>query len=194
MTNNKTKPITSSNNKNNNSKPYKYLLIAIVAIATVYLVYDVFIRNKTNYSINGNRDDNVIIKEPMFSKHGELKFIKSGNDNIVKKTIDIEIAETDTTREQGLMYRKSMQDNQGMLFIFEKPSIHSFWMKNTLISLDIIFVDERKEIINIYQSTTKKSLKSLPSLRPALYVVEVNSGFTDKYEVKEGDKIEFERK
>ena len=181
-------------NKKSNSKPYKYLLIAIVVIASVYMVYDVFIRDKTNYSINGNRDDNVIIKEPAFSKQGELKYIKSGSDNVVKKTIDIEIAETDTTREQGLMYRKSMQDNQGMLFIFESPSIHSFWMKNTLISLDIIFVDERKEIINIYHSTTRKSLKSLPSLRPALYVVEVNSGFTEKYEIKEGDKIEFVRK
>jgi hypothetical protein len=181
-------------NNNNNSKFFRYVLIAIVAIVSLYFVYDVFIKDKTNISINGIRDDNAFIKEPLFSKHGELSFIKSGSDAAVKKTIDIEIAETDSTMAQGLMYRKSMQDNQGMLFIYDRPERHSFWMKNTIISLDIIFVDETKEIINIYHSTTPKSLKSLPSTRPALYVVEVNSGFTEKNDIKEGDKIEFVRK
>jgi len=91
----------------------------------------------------------------------------------------------------GLMFRKSMEDTKGMLFIFDKTDMHSFWMKNTIMSLDILFVNEDKEIVKIHKNTKPYSTESLPSGKPAIYVVEVIAGFTDKYGVKEGDKIEF---
>ena len=76
---------------------------------------------------------------PQFKKEGELYFVKATGDTIRK--IDIEIAEPEYERTRGLMYRRNMKDTQGMLFIFDKPDMRSFWMKNTYIPLDIMFVD-----------------------------------------------------
>lgn len=84
-----------------------------------------------------------------------------------------------------------MDDTKGMLFIFQNEEPQSFWMKNTVIPLDIMFVNSKKEIIKIHKSTTPFSEKSLPSEKPAIYVVEVNGGFADKYGIKEGDAISF---
>jgi uncharacterized membrane protein (UPF0127 family) len=93
----------------------------------------------------------------------------------------------------GLMFRKSMDDAKGMLFIFDKSEEHSFWMKNTVMSLDIIFINENKEIVKIHKNTKPFSTESLPSIKPSMYVVEVQAGFTDKYGIKEGDKIDFSK-
>jgi uncharacterized membrane protein (UPF0127 family) len=127
---------------------------------------------------------------PKFTKEGELYFIsKTGTDTIRK--IEVELAETDDERSKGLMDRKAMTDEQGMLFIFSAPEEQSFWMKNTYISLDIIYVDENKEIVSIQKYATPLSEESLPSFKKAMYVVEVNAGFCDKYHVAYGDKIAY---
>lgn len=127
---------------------------------------------------------------PAFKKHGVLSFIgKEKGDTI--RTIDIELAKTDEERAKGLMYRKSMSDTQGMLFLFDAPEEQSFWMKNTYISLDIVYVDDKKEIVSIQKYATPLSEAGLPSYKPAQYVVEVNAGFCDKYRIKYGDKIVF---
>lgn len=126
-----------------------------------------------------------------FTKHGEVFF--QDKDKKLFKAIDVEIAETEETRHRGLMYRDKMEETQGMLFIFPKEEKQGFYMKNTLIPLDIIFVNKKKEIIKIYKNTTPLSEQDLPSLKPALYVVEVNGGFTDKFKIKEGDFIDWRR-
>ncbi len=84
-----------------------------------------------------------------------------------------------------------MEEMQGMLFVFEDATPRSFWMKNTYISLDIIYVDADKKIVSIQKSAVPLSEESLPSYKDAMYVVEVNAGFTDKYNIKEGDQISF---
>lgn len=127
---------------------------------------------------------------PVFTKEGELSFISKAKGDTIK-TIDIELAQTDEERALGLMNRKSMQDTQGMLFIFDFASEQSFWMKNTFISLDIMYVDANKEIVSIRKYTTPLSEDGVPSLKPAQYVVETNAGFSDKYHVQVGDKIAF---
>jgi uncharacterized protein len=127
---------------------------------------------------------------PVFKKEGVLSFIgKEKGDTI--KTINIEIAETDEERAKGLMDRKSMTDEQGMLFIFAQAEEQSFWMKNTYISLDIMYVGADQEIVSIQKYATPLSEESLPSFKKAKYVVETNAGFADKYKVKYGDKIAF---
>jgi uncharacterized membrane protein (UPF0127 family) len=78
-----------------------------------------------------------------------------------------------------------------MLFVFVISELQSFWMKNTPLSLDIMFVNENKEIVKIHKSTTPYSKESLPSEKKSMYVVEVIAGFSDKYGIKEGDKIDF---
>lgn len=127
---------------------------------------------------------------PPFKKEGELVFVNDSSKQEIKK-IDIEIADNDGERMQGLMYRTSMEDTQGMLFVFPTSEPQSFWMKNTLISLDLLFVNENKEIVTIQKYAPPKSENSIPSNKPARYVVEVNAGFCDRYKVKEGDVVKF---
>lgn len=134
----------------------------------------------------------VADKGPAFKKEGVLSFVSKEKSDTIR-TIDIEIAETDEERAQGLMDRKSMADSQGMLFIFTVPEEQSFWMKNTYISLDILYVDEKMEIVSIQKYATPLSEESLPSFKKAQYVVEVNAGFCDRNKIKYGDKITFAR-
>ena len=126
-----------------------------------------------------------------FVKQGEVYF--QDKDKKLIKGVDVEIAETDETRHRGLMFRDKMEETQGMLFIFPEAEQQSFYMKNTLIPLDIIFISPKKEIIKIYKNTTPLSEKDLPSLKPSIYVVEVIGGFTDKFGIKEGDFIDWRR-
>ena len=86
-----------------------------------------------------------------------------------------------------------MEENQGMLFIFDNEEMQAFYMKNTLIPLDIIFVNSRKKIVKIYKNAKPLDETDLPSIKKCIYVVEVNGGFTDKYQIKEGDFMDWER-
>ncbi len=126
-----------------------------------------------------------------FKKQGEV-FFQDSLKTLVKK-IDVEIAENDDARHLGLMYREGMQEDQGMFFIFPSEEPQSFYMKNTVLPLDIIFVDKSLHIVKIHKNTEPFSEKSLPSIKPAAYVVEVNAGFTDKFKIKEGGRIDWRR-
>lgn len=125
-----------------------------------------------------------------FVKEGEVTFLKEDARQPLKK-IDVEVANTSTERSKGLMFRKEMDDENGMLFIFEKPDMQSFWMKNTILPLDIMFIDSSGVIDTIYRKTIPYSERSLPSRRRVQFVVEVNGGWSDKNGVKENDLIEF---
>jgi uncharacterized membrane protein (UPF0127 family) len=126
-----------------------------------------------------------------FTKHGELSFNSPQGEFLVK--IDIEIADDDAERSQGLMYRDKMREDRGMFFIFPNERRQSFWMRNTQLSLDMLFVNSKNEIVTIHKNTTPFSDQSYASAAPAVYVIEVVAGFTDKYNVKEGDKIVWRR-
>lgn len=128
---------------------------------------------------------------PQFKKEGELYLVKAAGDTIRK--IDIEIADIESERTIGLMHRRSMPDTQGMLFIFEREEPRSFWMRNTLMGLDIIYIKADGTIESIAKYCVPKLEKSVPSKGPALYVLEVIEGFCDIHGVEEGDKIDFKR-
>jgi uncharacterized protein len=127
---------------------------------------------------------------PIFKKHGELQFINSSGDSVIS-TIDIEIASNHNDRALGLMYRPTMEPNQGMLFIFEDETIQSFWMRNTLISLDMLYVNSNREIVTIHKNTPTLTDRSFPSDEPAVFVVEVVGGYCDSIGINPGDKIVF---
>jgi hypothetical protein len=137
--------------------------------------------------INLLTEEEPVQNQYLFKKEGELVFIDSSGTEL--KKIDIEIAEDEYERQLGLMFRENMNENQGMLFIFPYQSMQSFWMSNTLISLDIIFINNQKKIVTIHKGTNILSEQSYPSSDPAQYVVEVIAGFTDKYNIKTGDRI-----
>ncbi len=108
--------------------------------------------------------------------------------------IKAEIADTTLTRMIGLMNRTALGENEGMLFVFERPQRLSFWMKDTLIPLDMIFIGEDKKVINIESAEPCTSLicPRYSSEGEAQYVVEVNGGFAKKYGLKAGDMAEFQ--
>jgi len=81
----------------------------------------------------------------------------------------------------------------GMLFIFEEPGHKGFWMRNTYIPLDIIFIDEKRNITQIFENTEPLSTTSLESIKPIQYVVEVNAGFTKRFGIDEHTRIQWQR-
>ncbi len=126
-----------------------------------------------------------------FLKEGLLTFFAPNGERVTM--IDIEIAEAADERNRGLMFREQMAENQGMLFIFPVEFMQSFWMKNTLLSLDMIFVNDNREIVTIQRNTTPLDEGSYKSSAPARYVVEVNAGFADRHGIREGYRINWLR-
>ena len=125
-----------------------------------------------------------------FEKEGELQIKKAASDSIITK-LDIEVADDDYSTQTGLMYRKHMEAHQGMLFIFPDSDYRSFYMKNTEIPLDIIYISDNKEIVSIQKNAKPMDETSLPSEAPAKYVLEVNAGLSDTWNLEKGDVIEF---
>ena len=138
----------------------------------------------------GNKQN--LTKEVTFAKEGELSLISAENDSLLTQ-LDIEIAEDDYETQTGLMYRKSMQDDRGMLFIFPDERPRAFYMKNTEFALDIIFLNADKRVVSVQANAKPLDPTSLPSEGPAKYVLEVNSGLTEKWGLKAGDRFEFSR-
>ncbi len=129
---------------------------------------------------------------PAFRDDGQLVFLKEST-NAAIRMIQIEIADNDAERTQGLMYRHYMPENDGMLFIFGKEEVQAFWMKNTFIPLDMVFADKSGKIVSIYPDAQPLTETTITSGKPAKYVVEVNGGFCAANGVDVGDKIVYER-
>lgn len=111
----------------------------------------------------------------------------------------VELADDDNERAMGLMYRKQMDEDAGMLFIFPNSQPRAFWMKNTLIPLDILYFDNNRKLINISENTppcknTTTRCPNYPSKRPAKYVLEINAGLSKKHGFKAGDEMVIELK
>jgi hypothetical protein len=127
--------------------------------------------------------------EPKFVHQGNLFFFDAEKKEL--GTIEIEIAKTDASREKGLMHRKKMDYNQGMLFIFDDERRRNFWMKDTDLALDIVFVNSEKMIIHIAPDCIPYSTETIPSFEYAQYVVEVNAGYCRSKHIEVGGYIEF---
>jgi uncharacterized protein len=129
--------------------------------------------------------------EPQFTKDGELTFFNKNKKEII--TIDIEIPDTLEEKSRGLMYRHVMADTEGMVFVNDMSRYHFFWMKNTYIPLDMIFVDRKMQIVKIEKSTIPLSERLIAVPKDAQYTIEVNAGFCDRYSIKIGDSIQMSK-
>jgi len=127
-----------------------------------------------------------------FTVEGSLSFERSDGTPITQ--IGIEIADDDSTRTRGLMQRASIPDSLGMLFIFDRQESRSFWMANTPHSLDILFINLDREIVDIAKYTRPFSPEPITSRAPAIYVLEVKAGFTDRWGITETDRISWTRR
>ena len=106
-------------------------------------------------------------------------------------TFNVEIAKTIEERRTGLMYRKKLLNNEGMLFIFPREKIIQLWMKNTYIPLDVIFISENKVIVDIKKNMEKLSKTIVKSKVKSRYALEFNAGLINKLDIKIGDKVLF---
>jgi uncharacterized protein len=104
----------------------------------------------------------------------------------------VEIAATPEKREVGLMYRRELPPNRGMLFIFPAEKVNSFWMKNTPIPLDMIFISRERKIVGIVHETVPFSLDGRSVSVPSQYVLEINGGLSHRYGFKAGDLVRFD--
>jgi uncharacterized membrane protein (UPF0127 family) len=106
--------------------------------------------------------------------------------------VTVEVAATRAQQQIGLMYRKAMAPSAGMLFVFDTVVEHPFWMKNTVLALDMIFLGDDRKVVGIVKDAVPFTTTSRTVGVPSRYVLEVNAGFSEKHGVKTGDQAVFE--
>ncbi|BCX13894.1 MAG: hypothetical protein KatS3mg085_426 [Candidatus Dojkabacteria bacterium] len=161
------------------------IILLISAIATVISVFfAVLIALGVGENFLNNNEANQDI---------QLNAIPSENIEIIApngKKIFVEIADDNTERQRGLMFRDYLPEDAGMLFVFEKEQTLNFWMKNTYIPLDIIFLDADKKVVKIHTNTMPNQTTEIySSEKPAKYTLEVNAFWTEKNGIKIGDRF-----
>lgn len=122
------------------------------------------------------------------TQHLKQEIIKVGG-----QAVRAEIAATPEERERGLMYRTSLGENEGMLFIFPEARFQAFWMKNTLVPLDIGYFDDQGFLIEVHQMRPDDGTARYPSSEPALYALEMNTGWFEKHGLRKYARLELPR-
>ncbi len=109
-----------------------------------------------------------------------------------RHVVAVELARTDAERARGLMHRTELAPDAGMLFIFDESAEHTFWMKNTLIPLDMIFIGEDGTVVGVVERAEPQSLTERTVGRPSRWVLEVVGGFAAEHGVRAGDRVRIE--
>ncbi|MGO9486564.1 MAG: DUF192 domain-containing protein [Rhodomicrobium sp.] len=122
-------------------------------------------------------------------KHASLK-IETKNGPVL---LDVEVADTDPKREHGLMFRRTLPENGGMIFLFESEQPVSMWMQNTYIPLDMVFIGDDWRIKHIARDTEPLSTDIIPSVRPASRVLEIGGGVAAKLGLAPGDTVSLQQ-
>lgn len=135
---------------------------------------------------SGPPSNQAATREIPFRPDGTLDLMRGGE---VYRSLDIEVAATDSARARGLMERAPLTDEQGMLFVFDFAGPQTFWMASTPSSLDILFIGADSTVVNIAKYTRPFSTDGVSSTGPARFVLETAAGFTDRYDVAPGDRV-----
>jgi len=154
-------------------KPVNLVLMAIFATLLILLAVQPYLTRREPVQINKN-----------------LPTVKM---KIGNRMFTLEVADTDETRETGLMNRESMAEDHGMIFVYDEDEPLNFWMKNTLIGLDIIYVNSKGKVVSIDRMKPRDTITRHDSAAPARYAIELNEGMAAKAGVKAGDVLEIPR-
>jgi uncharacterized membrane protein (UPF0127 family) len=159
------------NSKENSKDTKKTIIFAFLTILSVAVVFFAVFRKKDETS-----EDNL------------LKIITDQN----TLELSVELAQTEQEQRDGLMYRTELCENCGMLFVFSDERVRSFWMKNTLIPLDILFISADGRIVNIAEKTSPNQTETTyRSNEKVQYVLELNGGWCQIHNVENGDRVDF---
>jgi uncharacterized membrane protein (UPF0127 family) len=118
----------------------------------------------------------------------DIIMFKTGTVKVGSHPLSVELALKEDQRERGLMFRKELGRDEGMVFVFDEPAYQSMWMKNTLIPLSVAFLDGDGRILNILDMQPQ-TLDTHTSAGPARYAIETNLGWFERNKVKAGDKV-----
>ena len=128
-----------------------------------------------------------------FSGGAELQHFPTSELTIISATgphrFKVELAETPAQMTQGLMFRTSLAPDAGMLFDYKQPTVATMWMRNTLIPLDMLFVDAQGRIVNIHQRAVPQSLDVIAAAAPVRVVIELNGGTAARLGIEPGDRV-----
>lgn len=167
------------------------IFIVLILVGINIMFYNFYIRplfTMSAHKKSETKTSNITWWQAQSGLESRGLSIVRGEKESIKLTV--EVAKTFEQRTMGLMFRKSLEENHGMLFIFEDEVVRKFWMKNTYISLDLLFIGSDWLIKHIHNNAVPLDLSSLSSQEPVQYVIEVNSDFVEKNDIKIGDKIE----
>lgn len=162
-------------------KTQLFRVFALFAFGILLLTYSC--KEKEEKSLNTTRD----VK---FTIEGQLSVYKDSSATPYSQ-FEIEIADNEYEIQTGMMYRKSLPPHRGMLFVFPDEQMRYFYMKNTEISLDIIYLDKDQRIVSFQKNAMPLDETSLPSEAPAQYVFEIAAGRADELGMEVGDRIQF---
>jgi hypothetical protein len=129
-------------------------------------------------------------KEPL--RTATISFPDAAQNGAAVPSVTVEVAETGNARQRGLMLRKSMPENRGMIFVFEDRRNHEFWMHKTCLPLDMMFIDKDGFITGIEENVPTMNDRTYSSGCPSTYVLEVNAGWSRKHGVTPGQKAKFD--
>jgi uncharacterized protein len=129
-----------------------------------------------------------------FTTEAQLQRFTTSELTIVTATgphrFTVELAETPEQMEQGLMFRRTMAPDAGMLFDYKTPTVATMWMRNTLIPLDMLFVDGQGRIVNIHERAVPQTLDVIAAEAPVRVVIELNGGTAARLGIKPGDRVQ----
>ena len=160
--------------------------VVFAILATVLLLAPLGCQNRSDSSADAAETTTI-----PFDKEGRLVFLQDA-DSLV--TIDIEVADTDSARQRGMMQRDGFPTpTSGMLFPFQNEQERGFWMANTPTSLDLFFINADSQIVHIAKYAQPVSADQIRSQQPAQYVLETPAGFADTHGILEGDRVRWRR-
>ena len=163
-------------------EPGFWLAVALVAVSTACGSADAGVRDT---GVEGSGVQAAETGAGVVSAAAELVPLRVGGIEI-----EVEIADDADERQRGLMYRESLEENQGMLFVYPEQRTLGFWMKNTLIPLDIAYIDREGRIVDI-QQMEPQTTETYDSAAPAMYALEMNQGWFEANGIRIGDLVEF---
>jgi uncharacterized membrane protein (UPF0127 family) len=128
-----------------------------------------------------------LLRGSSFAYDKSVTFLGDGGKRLC--SFKVQLAVTPEQQEKGLMYRKSLNKGTGMLFVFDTDQMRFFWMKNTYIPLDLVFVTSKFEVVNIFHYAKPLDESTMSSALPVKYVLEINAGDADRCGIRVGSKV-----